>query len=478
LFFECCVTSWCAANALASAARRQLKRPLGPHASIRTRTGAAASPTKPPPSAAAAAAAAASPSADGGWRLPAAWGPDRAGTPRPAPSPPAATASPAKLPLPRAPAPALPAAKAPRGARLRASPGAALRAASAAGPQSRPLADLLAPPPPHARVPMAAVIHSMASLSRAGREPAGRKTNQDAVFAFRQYAGEHQAVAGVLDGHGPAGHGVSGFARAQLPALLAAQLRRRGDAAAPAALAAAFGEFQAALRAAAGVINARLSGSTAVVSLLQGRRLTTAWVGDSRAVLVRRLPGGPSAGVRGVALTRDHKPDCAGELARILAAGGRVDRLVSAGGRPVGPHRVWLKASWVPGLAMSRALGDFVAASVGVSGAPDVAAVDLDDADEWLILASDGVWEFIDVQEAAEAVAGCASAEDACRALVDAASAAWAALGEGVADDISVVAARLLPPGGGEGDGGAARLAAAEAAPAGGGEGGEGAAAP
>jgi hypothetical protein len=33
----------------------------------------------------------------------------------------------------------------------------------------------------------------------------------------------------------------------------------------------------------------------------------------------------------------------------------------------VGPQRVWLRDSWVPGLAMSRAIGDAVAHSVGVS---------------------------------------------------------------------------------------------------------------
>lgn len=42
-------------------------------------------------------------------------------------------------------------------------------------------------------------------------------------------------------------------------------------------------------------------------------------------------------------------------------------RLVDQRGIPVGPDRVWLSTSWVPGLAMSRALGDGVAHSVGVS---------------------------------------------------------------------------------------------------------------
>jgi serine/threonine protein phosphatase PrpC len=362
---------------------------------------------------------------------------------------------------------------------------------------------------------MAHLIHSMASLSRAGRERGARKTNQDSSFAFRQYCRPHQAIAGVLDGHGPHGHTVSAFVKQHLPAMVAAQLRRRGEVAAPAALAAAFLEAQAGLRGAAASVNARLSGTTAVVALLQGRRLTCAWVGDSRAMLVRREAGG---GVRGVALTRDHKPTQAGELARVLAAGGRVERLRDSAGREVGPHRVWLPGAWVPGLAMSRALGDFVAGSVGVSAQPETAAVEVEAGDEFLVVASDGVWEFIGTQEAAELVGGCASAEEACRAvrpppaaataargrwgvgrvcvcvgggwggrpglarpvsvlsdakeaalltlcvcvsvfvsqLVDASTRAWAEMDEGITDDITAVVARLLPPGAAQGQAAAA----------------------
>ena len=36
----------------------------------------------------------------------------------------------------------------------------------------------------------------------------------------------------------------------------------------------------------------------------------------------------------------------------------------------IGPHRVWLKDENLPGLAMSRSLGDLVGASVGVTWEP------------------------------------------------------------------------------------------------------------
>jgi hypothetical protein len=39
---------------------------------------------------------------------------------------------------------------------------------------------------------------------------------------------------------------------------------------------------------------------------------------------------------------------------------------LDADGKPVGPARVWLKTQNIPGLAMSRSLGDIVAHTVGV----------------------------------------------------------------------------------------------------------------
>lgn len=229
---------------------------------------------------------------------------------------------------------------------------------------------------------------------------------------------------GVLDGHGPLGHHASAFLKQHLPVALVDEL---GQAAAPVppaatdpgparatlaaeALTTCFLDADAALGKS---VDCQYSGSTAVVSLLEGRRLTTAWVGDSRAVLVRQ----EQWGLRGLALTRDHKPTGTEERARILAAGGRVDRLSDSRGQPVGPARVWLGESWVPGLAMSRALGDIVAHSAGVSSHPDVSVMEVTPQDRFLILASDGVWEFMDCQAAADLVAGCTSAEEACRTV-------------------------------------------------------------
>jgi len=53
-----------------------------------------------------------------------------------------------------------------------------------------------------------------------------------------------------------------------------------------------------------------------------------------------------------------------------LRSGGRIEPFKDYDGSFVGPSRVWLASQDIPGLAMSRSIGDFVAASVGVSCIP------------------------------------------------------------------------------------------------------------
>ncbi len=321
-------------------------------------------------------------------------------------------------------------------------PGAYLRLQSVITPPApHPLTDLLRTSSSQHQIHMDKIIHSMASLSRAGKERGRKKTNQDSCFAFRQFVQPHQAIAGVMDGHGPNGHVVSRYIRRNMPSLIAEQLGKKGEVAIHSVLKSSFIQAHEGLRIATPPINARLSGSTAAVALFQGRRVTISWVGDSRAIIVRQHADGRC---EGIAVTKDHKPTDSSELTRILNHGGRVQRLADSSGREIGPYRVWIAGSWVPGLAMSRAIGDFVAHGVGVVAEPEIVTHDIGDGDTFLIVASDGVWEFMSVQEVATLVHDCETAEEACRRIVEEASSRWQAINEGVTDDITVVATKFL----------------------------------
>ena len=95
------------------------------------------------------------------------------------------------------------------------------------------------------------------------------------------------------------------------------------------------------------------------------------------------------------ALSRDHKPDDPEESKHILANNGRIDSYRDQLGNQIGPMRVWLKTEDIPGLAMSRSFGDAMASRVRVNAIPEITEVTLEPEDKVIVLASDGVWEFL-----------------------------------------------------------------------------------
>lgn len=103
------------------------------------------------------------------------------------------------------------------------------------------------------------------------------------------------------------------------------------------------------------------SGSTCSCALIKDGKIITANIGDSRSII------GTSRGekIRVRALTRDHKPSDKSEAERIISKGG-----VIAKGNGAGPYRIWRRKDKIPGLAVSRSLGDTVAAQLGVSSEP------------------------------------------------------------------------------------------------------------
>lgn len=98
-----------------------------------------------------------------------------------------------------------------------------------------------------------------------------------------------------------------------------------------------------------------------------------------------------------VQLTKDQKPEDSEELTRLVECGARVKRLVDEDGNRVGPYRVWEMNSNVPGLSMSRSIGDQIAKSLGVIATPIITEMEIDPLhDNFIVVASDGVWDTMD----------------------------------------------------------------------------------
>lgn len=127
-------------------------------------------------------------------------------------------------------------------------------------------------------------------------------------------------------------------------------------------------------------------GSTAAVAYVdKDNVLHYAWTGDSRVVL--------ECNGKACFATDDHKPDREDEKARIEKAGGVV----------------WFHGVWrVNGLAVSRSIGD-KKAKTGKEGQiiaiPEYAQKQLTSDNQFLIVASDGIWDTISNEEAVVMVA-------------------------------------------------------------------------
>lgn len=131
------------------------------------------------------------------------------------------------------------------------------------------------------------------------------------------------------------------------------------------------------------------SGCTAVVALLRGNELYVANAGDSRCVVCRDG--------KAVDMSFDHKPEDTLEMNRVVNAGGKVTR----DGRVNG------------GLNLSRAIGDHAYKQNKklsdreqmITALPDIKTLTINPAeDEFMVLACDGIWNFMSSQEVVDFV--------------------------------------------------------------------------
>jgi len=124
------------------------------------------------------------------------------------------------------------------------------------------------------------------------------------------------------------------------------------------------------------------------------RTIIAANIGDSRAVLCRNSTAWD--------LTRDHKPNDPLEKDRIEKLGGKV---VWCGdtdkqGEPILERGIYRVNG---NLALSRAVGDR-SERPHVTADPEIIAIPVHDEDEFIILATDGLWDVLESSEAVDLI--------------------------------------------------------------------------
>jgi serine/threonine protein phosphatase PrpC len=232
-----------------------------------------------------------------------------------------------------------------------------------------------------------------------------KENNQDNYFIQKNFAGHKDYIyMSVCDGHGVNGHHVSSFIKTILPVDMSENLKHRN-------ILTETEKTHEIIKETFIIANDKLvenqnidsifSGTTCVSVIYTPEKLICPNIGDSRAVLARY--DSDKKKYIAIELTRDHKPTEIDERKRIIENDGRIQPFFEDG-EFVGPERIWIKEEEVPGLAMTRSFGDRVAATVGVISEPEIKEFDLDVNDKFMIIASDGIWEFISSQECVDMV--------------------------------------------------------------------------
>ena len=243
-------------------------------------------------------------------------------------------------------------------------------------------------------------VKNVASLSQAGKGEDGfTKVNQDSFLVLQnEYNLKDFNIFCVMDGHGVNGHLVSRFTTKYFTSFFKKNKKMNNSNSSEDQiyhrlkknecdiLKRAFRHAERDIEKTTD-IDANFSGTTCVMVFQVGEKILCANVGDSRAIMVK--------GDKAIPLSFDQKPDDPEESKRIKENGGEISQYEEDGEKS-GPYRVWQKGEVYPGIAMSRSIGDFIASKLGVIPEPKFVEENVDKDTKFIVVASDGVWEFLD----------------------------------------------------------------------------------
>jgi serine/threonine protein phosphatase PrpC len=140
----------------------------------------------------------------------------------------------------------------------------------------------------------------------------------------------------------------------------------------------------------------KLSGSTCNIIIQIGDHIICANTGDSRAIIVYE---NKTNNYQALSLSYDCKPDLPKEKERILKKGGIITALKDSFQEAKGSLRVFMKGNSLPGLPMSRSFGDKLGKDIGIIVDPLINEYILNKDVKYIIMASDGIWEFLNNEQ-------------------------------------------------------------------------------
>ena len=252
-------------------------------------------------------------------------------------------------------------------------------------------------------------IKNIFTLTKKGFwQPGINKPNQDNYFIFKNFLDNiDNYYIGVCDGHGKHGKEVSTFIVNNLPNNLNKNINNSSQEVGNSLsnmskiIIYTFDQLNTLLISNPN-INTLTSGSTCSSLILTPNSFISINLGDSRAILAKYNQNNNNYIARN--LTTDHKPFCEDEQKRIIEKGGIISQARDEFGNKRGILRIWKNEEDSIGLALTRCFGDQILSQVGISCEPEIKEFFFEENDKFIIIATDGLWEYISSQECVDMV--------------------------------------------------------------------------
>ena len=292
-----------------------------------------------------------------------------------------------------------------------------------------------------------------------------KKRNQDACLILSEEETNGTAgYFGVYDGHGKYGDKCSEYVRDNLPKLMARTMGA-GTSVNSSSFDTAYSNIYIDCNEKlhrTKRIDDSCSGTTAASAWIEKNIVKVANIGDSRVIVGRQRTSSTSSTSSAssthvaIALSSDQTPYRKDERERIKKTGARVltyDML--EGTVPIhenwdnielgvsvdeegDPPRVWSATGKYPGNAFTRSIGDKLSEPLGVYAVPELTTHQLTKEDDYIVVASDGIWEFITNQQCLDIITAAETLEEGCEKIVNEAYRLWIT-NEVRTDDITAI---------------------------------------
>ena len=246
----------------------------------------------------------------------------------------------------------------------------------------------------HFKITSTKKILKIDSCSLPGKYPYNtkKKIHLDSIFIKKNFLyNKDNFCLGICSGHGTQGHLISEYVSENLPNYIKnysiEQIKN------------AYISTNNLVSNNNTKFNSSTNGTSCITLIITPNKIICANIGDCRGILAKNENGNYKA----LQLSRDHLPSEPDEMERIIENGGRIKEIWGENNF-CGVEKIFLKNSEIPGLNISRSIGDSIAHNIGVISDPEIKIYEFNGNEKFIILGNNWIWKYMSNNECVDIV--------------------------------------------------------------------------